>query len=407
MPDRTRIAKQSFKSVKRRPWYVIALWFLISFCLLTTGVVLYIWKVNPSIVTSVIWGQGGGRLDGLTEFNILVAGLDEYGGAKRTDTIMIMNISLTEKYANVVSIPRDTRVNIPGVSRMDKINSAYQRGGAELLVRTLENFLDVQIDFYCVFQIKAAAAMIDAMGGVDIDVEKSLRYTDRAQNLYINVPKGRQHLDGKTATEYARFRHDAHGDLGRIERQQKLIDALSKKAASYEIIKHLPRLAMELMKNDLIVTNLSFNDGVILSRIYDDQMRRNTMFFTMPGTPETIGGISYVTPHENELPYLAGGLLKGGFHPRNRLVRISVENGCGSPMIAQIYRTRLEYYGFNIIKTDNARNFDHDKTLVVVKHKTPFTNSVARLLGAEVVNDYDQDSLADLEVILGRDKLDR
>lgn len=398
-----RPTKPRLKKQRRRPWYMIAVYFLIYFVLLIAGLTFYIMKVNPEIITFE-WNAEESKLDGIKEFNVLMAGLDAGFGGNRTDTLVVGHVSLKDEFANFVSIPRDTRVQIPG-HRVDKINSAYAYGGTDLMIKTIEDFTGADINFYIVFRLDAAVTMIDAMGGVDIDVEKNLYYRDRAQNLYINLKKGQQHLDGEKAVQYARFRHDSMGDFGRIERQQKLLNALARKATSYEIIKHLPKIAFELVKKDHIDTNLTFKDAIILSRAYNDTIGSSIRTFQLPGEPMDIDGINYVVPDSEELPYMFGGILRGGYHPRNRLVNIIVKNGCGSPMLARKFKKRLEYYGFEIISTENAMDFDHDRTVVIVRRKTPFANAVAKLLVAEKESDLQPDSIAHLEVILGKDKL--
>ncbi len=401
-PGHTQLLKP-----KRKPWYVIALIIATSLCLLLGGCMLAVHKFFPTAPTLLNWpGGDSGSIQGRSEFNVLIAGLDGSEGQTRTDSIIVAHINLKDKYANLVSIPRDSRVEIPGYDKVDKINSAYSRGGAELTVKTIENFLGVSIDYYYIFHIEAAIKMVDALGGVDLFVEKNMHYHDRRQNLYIDLNKGFQHLDGKDAIGYARFRHDATGDFGRIGRQQKLIDALGKKVTSGQIITRIPALALELVKNKLAVTNLTLGDGMTLANIYSDQFRRNMKAFMIPGTPETIGGVSYVIPDEKEIPYITGGLLKGGYHPSNRLIKIAILNGCGAPMISQVYKRRLEYFGFDIVRTDNARDFDYPNSVVIVRKKNPMSEPIAKMLDAELRIETDPESIEDIELVLGRDKLD-
>jgi LCP family protein required for cell wall assembly len=377
-----------------------------SMFLLLGGCMLAVHKFFPASVPNLHWPGEASSLDGRRDFNILIAGLDGSTGQTRTDSIIVAHVDLKNKYANLVSIPRDSRVEIPGYGKYDKINSAYTRGGPELTVKTIENFLGAPVDFYFIFHIEAAIKMVDALGGVDLFVEKNMHYSDRSQNLHIDLNKGFQHLDGKDAIGYARFRHDAAGDFGRIERQQNLIDALTKKITSFEIIKYLPGLAAELVKNQLAFTNLTPGDGLALARAYNSQFRRNLKTFILPGTPQTISGVSYVLPDEKEVPYIAGGLLKGGFHPSNRLIKIAILNGCGAPMISQIYKQRLEYFGFDILRTDNARDFDYPGSVIVVKKKNLMSEPIAKMLNAELRFELDPESIEDLDVILGRDKLE-
>lgn len=388
---------------KKRKWYVYLLTVFTSFCLLTTGIVLYIMKVNPEGPAYFSWTKDDAAKN-MEEFIVLVAGLDEVAGVSRTDTIIVARVSMKDGYINAISIPRDMRVDIPG-HRPEKINSAFARGGKDLLISTVEKFLSIRIDNYVIISLEAARKLIDAMGGVDLDVEKRLYYNDNAQNLHINLKKGFQHLDGDKAVQYARFRHDPKGDFGRIERQQKLISALSKKATSAEIILHVPSIIVELAKNKLVDTNFSSREILMLSKSGDSENERKIQTYMLPGEPAMINHISYVEPDRQEIPWMVSGILKGGYHPRNEHVSITLKNGCGSPMLAQNFKRRLEYYGFEVSDITNADHFDHERTTVIVRRQTSFANPVARLLDAEKVTDLQPDSLVHLEIILGKDKL--
>ena len=403
MAAKTTYPTQPRLKTRKRRWYIYFLALFASFCLMTAGIVLYIMKVNPGSVRISL--SDDTSLNGKSEFNVLVAGLDAVKGVNRTDSILVAHVNLKDKFVTVVSIPRDMRVDIPGRRHKDKINAAYVHGGPELLVETVEELLGTRVNYYAVFRLDAAKSVIDAMGGVDLDVEKRLRYRDRAQNLNIDLEMGMQHLDGDKAMQYARFRHDAVGDFGRIQRQQKLISALARKAVSMDMLAHLPKVIIELSKNNLVETNFTLGDIRALMKNGDEQFSRNIHAFMLPGEPQMMGGVSYVIPDEREIPYMVGGLLRGGFQIRNSHLNVSVKNGCGSPMLAQKYKQRLEYYGFEVLETENASDFDYDKTLVVVRKKTEFADAVARLLNAEKVSDLQPDSIVHLEVILGKDKL--
>jgi len=147
------------------------------------------------------------------------------GSEGRTDTIMLARIDPTRDKIYTLSIPRDSYVAIPGYG-MQKINAANVWGGIALLKETLNDLVGIKIDYYLAINPAAAIKMVDLLGGIEIDVEKDMYYVDRAQNLYINLKAGRRQLSGKEAEGYFRFRHDAMGDIGRIERQQKFLRTL-------------------------------------------------------------------------------------------------------------------------------------------------------------------------------------
>jgi LCP family protein required for cell wall assembly len=126
---------------------------------------------------------------------------------------------------NMLSIPRDTRVVIPGRSGYDKITHAYAYGGAALATRTVEAFLGVPINYY--LATGRALSVSSIFGGVDMYVEQDMNYDDPYAGLSINLRKGSQHLDGEKAGQYIRFRHDELGDIGRVHRQQRFMKAMS------------------------------------------------------------------------------------------------------------------------------------------------------------------------------------
>ena len=158
---------------------------------------------------------------------IMIMGVDERADdVGRSDTLMIATIDPKLDQAALLSIPRDTRVKIKGHG-YDKINAAYAYGGERLTQDTVEEFLGVNMDHYIIVNVKAFQRIIDALGGVDIDVEKRMYYEDPWDDdggLLIDLRPGLQHMDGKTAVTYVRYR-DEEGDIGRIKRQQAFMKA--------------------------------------------------------------------------------------------------------------------------------------------------------------------------------------
>ncbi len=164
--------------------------------------------------------------------NILLLGVDSNGAdsdlwvGTRTDTMILLNIDPRTKTVNAISIPRDSKVYLPKGMGVQKINAAHAIGGVEMTIKTVEDTLGVHIDKYVMFHDDAVRAIVGALGGVDIYIEKNMRYNDNAGNLHINFTKGKHHLTEKDAVEYLRFRHDALGDIGRTQRQQWFLRGL-------------------------------------------------------------------------------------------------------------------------------------------------------------------------------------
>lgn len=150
-------------------------------------------------------------------------------GGQRTDTIMLLHVPSGGGPTVLISVPRDSYISIPGRTTKNKINAAYAFGGAPLLVRTLEQATGVRIDNYVETGLGGFANIVDAIGGVKLCPKRNMNDRD----AHINLKKGCQQMDGKTALGYARARHsDPRGDLGRVERQRETLAAIASKTLS-------------------------------------------------------------------------------------------------------------------------------------------------------------------------------
>ena len=218
-----------------------------------------------------LW-RSGFRYQVSRPVNILVMGLDEatdVEGAQpgdlvgRTDTMLLVRVNPEDKALNVMSIPRDTRVEIPGYG-VDKINQANFEGGAELAAETVaHNFNNVEIDRYVRVSTVAFKEIVDLVGGVEVLVPKEMKYEDKTQGLVIDLEPGLQMLDGDEAEQFARFRQDSYGDIGRVQRQQILLKALRQRLMNPTVLPKLPQIIRVLQR--YIDTNLSVEELLALA----------------------------------------------------------------------------------------------------------------------------------------------
>jgi len=171
----------------------------------------------------------------------------------RTDSIVLMRIDPVHYKLNILSIPRDSFVNIPGYG-MQKINAANVYGGIELIKKTITTLTGRPIDYYLKVNPYATTKLVDLLGGINIYVEKDMYYVDKAQNLNINLKQGWQKLSGREAQGYIRFRHDAYGDIGRMGRQQQFLETLFKSFTKPVNLLKAPlafRIAIQYVQTDL------------------------------------------------------------------------------------------------------------------------------------------------------------
>ncbi|HEY9806809.1 MAG TPA: LCP family protein, partial [Candidatus Obscuribacterales bacterium] len=163
---------------------------------------------------------------------------------------------------SMLSIPRDTQVEIPGIG-LTKINQANASGGPALTARVVSRTLNnVPIDRYVRVSTDAFREIVDLLGGVDVFVPTPMVYVDQTQKLKIDLAQGWQTLNGEQAEGFARFRHDEYGDIGRVQRQQALIKALRDRLTSPSVLPRLPK-AIRIMRK-YIDTNLSLEEMLSL-----------------------------------------------------------------------------------------------------------------------------------------------
>ncbi len=246
---------------------------------------------------------------GVAGFNILAFGIDDTSHSKRSDSIIVIHLDKEKDHIGALSIPRDTRVTIPDIGRT-RINHAFSHGGINLLKESVSQFLGVPINYYLKIDLSGVETLVNALGGIEVTVEKDLNYIDYAGDLYIDIPKGKQILKGKKMMEYLRFRHDEEGDIGRIRRQQIFLDQLVKKVLSFDGVLQLP----EIIKTakSIISTDLSFVQMLSLIRDFKQAVNQNSVSkATVPGSASLVGGAYYWKPNVTALDKVVEDTLYG------------------------------------------------------------------------------------------------
>lgn len=205
---------------------------------------------------------------GTERVNILLLGVDKRPSetSTRSDSIVVISMDPVTKNTHVFSILRDSWVDIPG-HKKNRINDAYAAGGPELMAQTVEELTGLPIQFYVVTDFKGFEKVVDAIGGVDINVEKDMDYKLYEDNGYydIHLKKGMQHLDGNKALQYVRFRHDKLGDYTRTERQRKFLLALVGEMKKTTNILKVPSILETI--SDYIKTNMGSSEMLKLATL--------------------------------------------------------------------------------------------------------------------------------------------
>ncbi|MFD1988653.1 LCP family protein [Paenibacillus nicotianae] len=223
---------------------------------------------NVAVTQPPVW-------EGTEPVNILLMGVDsrsaDDGEIPRSDTMLVASLDPVKKTIHLFSILRDTYIPISGYGE-NRINSAITHG-PNTAMKTVSDLLGIPIQYYVYTDFQGFIKLVDAVGGIDFNVEKDMHYTSAAdKHMYdIDLKAGMQHLDGKTALQYVRFRHDAMSDFSRTERQRAFLTAVGEKMKSTTSIMNLPTILEQV--NPYIDTNLSTDDLWKLASVaYDSKM---------------------------------------------------------------------------------------------------------------------------------------
>lgn len=215
----------------------------------------------------------------------------------RTDTMILTRVNFKTGKIDLLSIPRDTRTMVDG--KLDKINHAHSFGGVDLTLKTVREFLDIDLDYYVKVNYEAVREVVDAIGGVEIDVPRRMKYDDttRGKELHINIEKGLQTLDGDKSLEFLRWRKNndgtgyPDGDVGRIGAQQMFVKELVGQTFSIKNVFKIPRLIKTYY--DYVDTNIPITTMLKATTIKREGISENMTTNTIPGTGRSIDGISY------------------------------------------------------------------------------------------------------------------
>lgn len=247
---------------------------------------------NPIAMTREEREEPEDKIEIKGRINILLLGEDNVEESKRSDTVAFVAIDIDNGNMRVLSLPRDTRVAIPGHGNQ-KLNHAYAYGQQDLLKATVERFLGTNIHYYVKIDYDNFPKLVDLVDGVDIFVGKPMKYRDRRGGLDINIPQGKQRMNGETALKYVRFRMDALGDIGRVQRQQQFLKALLHRMYEPENLLKFSSLSKEI-SNTLITDmppSLTFQLCLFVKKL---EKEPDKIFFMMlPGTPAIIDNLSY------------------------------------------------------------------------------------------------------------------
>ena len=325
-----------------------------------------------------------------------------------SDTMMLIRFNPETQKISVLSIPRDTRISQNG--RTIKINETNVTGGPAQTAKVVSDLLeDVPIDRYVRINVQGVETLIDALGGVTVYVPKDMKYTDESQHLFIDLKEGQQHLNGDQTLQLLRFRYDKLGDLGRIQRQQMVMRALTEQALNPATLARLPKLLSVIQSH--IDTNLSVEELVALVGFGVQTKRSNVQMLLVPGDFNGDGKheTSYWLPNSRHIQTLMAQYFDQGYSDRQAVnpsrMRIAIQDSTKNPDAVKALVKKLEESGYRNIQIDERWREPLKVTrLVAQQGDDESAVAVHRSLGfGEVRVDSTGNVISDVTIQLGED----
>jgi LCP family protein required for cell wall assembly len=373
---------------------------------------------------------------GTDRVTVLVMGIDRRQGETekgyRTDTMLLITVDPVARTAGMLSIPRDLWVEIPGYGT-NTINTAnstgdyydYPGGGAALAVKTVQHNLGVTVNYYARLDFTAFETLVDALGGVDVDVAQTIDdpfYPDSGygyEPFYLEA--GRRHLNGHDALRYARTRHNS-SDIDRARRQQQVVMAVRDKVLSLNLLPTLITKAPLLYQtlNESVSTDLTLEQIISLALLAQDIPKENIRsevidyrYVIDDWTPE---GRQVLLPLRDKIRELRDQMFTASapFSPSGvdekaliaaEAAKVVVLNGAGVQGLAQATSEWLAGQGLNVVAFDTADRLDYATSVIVDYTGKPYTTRwLARTFGVTtIISGSDPSSPVDVRITLGAD----
>lgn len=357
--------------------------------------------------------------------NILLLGMDigdseniSNTSARRTDTMILLNYNPRTDNIKVVSIPRDTLIEVENAHDGEgnyipywKINAAYALGGEEEVIEQVEGLLDITVNYLIEIDYAAFRNLIDAVGGVEMFIERDMYYDDDEQDLHINFNKGETVLlDGQKAEEFFRWRKNndgtglADGDLGRIKNQQKFISALIEKCTNPMIVTQIPDILKAIKEN--VITNMPGTEMIK----YGLKMISNsgTSMNTLQGYNERIYGQDFLVADSSYNRSIIESLKitsEADNSEEKKNSSIMVLNATRVNGLAGNLKTELEKLGYATISTGN---YEKSKESSILSNNKDLRKLLSEDTGIKNLSKNKESEYQDYDavIIIGEDYLE-
>jgi polyisoprenyl-teichoic acid--peptidoglycan teichoic acid transferase len=332
-----------------------------------------------------------------------------------SDTIMLLRFDPQTKRTIILGIPRDTKIERTGRGT-EKINAVDQESGPAAAAKEVSKVLGgVAIDRYIRVNNMGVAKLVDRLGGVTVTVPKDIKYQDDSQHFYVNLKAGKQHLDGMKLLGLLRYRHDANGDIGRMQRQQMVFKALLEQSLNPMTIAQIPQLFSVIQSH--VDTNLTVEELIALGGFSMQNGKSKMQMLMMPGDYNGDGkhGTSYWLPNEQGIQNMMARYFDHGTisleQPKAASLRVNIQDTSYFPDATARLIKRLNKAGYENVNLDTTLKLKEDlntSQFIAQKGNPEVAEGLSQLLGfGEVKVDSSGNLYSDVTIKLGRDWLQK
>ncbi|AFY96129.1 LCP family protein [Chamaesiphon minutus] len=332
-----------------------------------------------------------------------------------SDTIMLLRFDPQTKRTVFLGIPRDTKIERTGHGT-EKINAVDRESGPAAAAKEVSKVLGgVAIDRYIRLNNKGVSKLIDELGGVTVTVPKDIKYQDDSQHFYINLKAGRQHLDGTKLLGLLRYRNDANGDIGRMQRQQMVVKALMEQTLNPMTIARIPQLFSVIQSH--VDTNLTVEELLALGSFSMQNGKSKMQMLMMPGDYNGDGkhGTSYWLPDEKGIQNMMARYFDRGTltleQPKVETLRVKIQDTSHFPDATARLIKRLNKAGYQNVHLDAAPKIKEDLAIsqfIAQKGNPEVAEGLSKILGiGETKVDSSGNLYSDVTIKLGRDWVEK
>ena len=361
--------------------------------------------------------KNGFRYQVTRPVNVLVLGVDRVLDPNMTgddlftghsDSMLLIHVNPQLKGVNVLSIPRDTQVEIPNIG-ITKINQANASGGPALVGKVVtDTFNGVQVDRYVRFSTDAFRELIDQVGGVRVYVPIDMVYEDKTQKLSIDLKQGWQTLNGNQAEQFARFRNDGFGDIGRVQRQQTLLKAIKEQMASPFVVPRIPGILQAMQK--YVDTNLSLEEMSAILNYGLGLDQKAVKMVLLPGRfsePKEFRASYWIMDNRKR-----DRIMKDFFEIADPNVeaevaplRIAIQNASSQPKAAEALQEKLVKAGYETTYITDPWSETQTQTQIILQSgKADAANSIQQAIGIGLLETSSTGDLdSDVTIRIGDD----